>query len=72
MNNPFQAIRKMYSSLNYYQFCEYLELDPDYSMIYWEKWQKLCEGLGAFDDKRIQKMLDFGRIVENVQDTSKD
>lgn len=61
MDNPLNSIKRMYSQLNYYQWCEYMDLDPEYSLKYWEKFQKLCEGLGAFDDKRIQKMLDFGR-----------
>lgn len=61
MPNPLEPIKRMYSRLNYYEFCEYLDLDPKYSKTYWDRFQELIHGLSAFDNDRLQKMLDFGK-----------
>lgn len=66
MNNPLNSIKRMYSQLGYYEFCEYMDFDPEYDEYYWNEFQKLCQALGSFDDTRIQKMLDFGKENESI------
>ena len=59
-----EAVGGMYANLDYFQFCKYLDLDPDYSERYWEAWRELVRGLSAFDSGRIQKILDFGKEAQ--------
>ena len=55
-----KPVQKLYSQMNYYQFCEYLGLNPDYSLKYWEMFQQLSGALSAFDDEKLQKIISYG------------
>lgn len=54
-----ETVGGMYANMDYFQFCAYLELDPEYSEQYWKAWQNLVHGLGTFDTRRVQKILDY-------------
>ncbi|MGD2184442.1 hypothetical protein [Lusitaniella coriacea] len=45
--------------LNFSQFCDLLEFDPNYSHARekWERWQQLVVGLSAFDSESFDKLF---------------
>jgi hypothetical protein len=45
--------------LNFAQFCDLLEFDPNYSHARekWEQWQQLVVGLSAFDGESFDKLF---------------
>lgn len=53
-----KPVQKLYSSMDYYQFCEYMGLNPKYDMQYWEAFQQLSRSLSTFDNEQLQKILD--------------
>ena len=56
-----EPVQKAYSRMDYYQFCEYLGLNPEYDQLYWEAFHKLSDGLAIFDNEQLQKLLDYGQ-----------
>ena len=58
------AIAKMYSRNEYYQFCEYMGFNPKYDYKYWDEFIKLVSAISTFDNASLQKILDFGKETE--------
>ena len=54
-----KPVQKLYSQMDYFQFCEYMGLNPKYDMKYWEMFQQLSSSLSAFDDEQLQKIINF-------------
>jgi hypothetical protein len=58
-----EPIQKLYSNLDYFQFCEYMGLNPKYDLKYWEAFQQLSGALSVFDDEQLQKIVGYGKPV---------
>lgn len=54
-----EALRNMYSNLNYFEFCEYMGINPDHGMEYWKRFQALSSAVAKFDDNNLQKIIDY-------------
>lgn len=59
-----ESLLKMYSYLNYEQFCEYMGFNAKYAERYWDAFQYLAAGVGVFDNTNLQKIIDFGNADE--------
>ena len=54
-----KPVQRMYSRLNYFQFCEYMGLNPSHDMKYWQVFQQFAQALAVFDDVQLQKIIDY-------------
>lgn len=60
-----KTIQKMYSRLNYDQFCEYMGFNSKYGERYWDDFQNLANALSKFDDTSLQKIIDFAKTEKS-------
>lgn len=63
-----ETIARMYSNLGYDAFCEYMQFNPHYDGKYWDAFTELANGIAAFDDERLQKILDFQSVVYGAKE----
>ncbi len=54
-----ESLQKMYSRMDYYAFCEYMEYDEKYDEKYWDCFGNLVQAVSAFDDESLQKIIDY-------------
>lgn len=59
-----ESIARIYSQLNYEQFCDYMDFNPKHAERYWDAFQNLAAGVGVFDNTNLQKIIDFGEADE--------
>lgn len=55
-----EGLKRAYANLNYYQFCEYLDLKPDdYAEELFTSLRGVAVGLGRFDEKNLAKLAAY-------------
>lgn len=54
-----KSLQKMYSRLDYQQFCEYMGYNEKHDEKYWDHFQQLAQAVAAFDDESLQKIVDY-------------
>ena len=54
-----ETMQTMYSQMNYFDFCEYMGFNPKFDERYFRDFQTLVNAVSAFDNERLQKILDY-------------